>query len=1152
MAPSLRISSLIARLSTLYFAAAELVAVRSTPGVRDVSQWKHTPAGYRFLPPAGSSTRHDNDQADPESLDIVLLASIDGTFYALNRNSGQELWSTSTSLPHTLPPPSALAPLVRTKVLESTSEWGSQSDHYDEDSLPQETYIIEPQTGDIYVTSSPSSPLQRLPFSMPQLVEMSPFQLPDNDITRTFTGRRDTSLLVLELETGHLQKVINSECPWDAKQELKKIRKSYSTAEEVDLDDLESDDPPERTSTLVYIGRTDYQVSIKTENVSGNEEIPDQTLVFSTYGPSNDDATVQTRYRRTSDDLYVQPLSNGEVISFKAPKESESGTPRESKVMWHRNFKDTVVAVFDVVSMSSRSKPFLLLQPKPRLEELFPHVDFHNAAKQNSLPNIDSTYVGMVKDTGSLFAMSPETFPLLLFGGNEERVDPRYLLDAPEDATSDIDKGIDQLTRQRQLRQLCQDGSLDRRCFTGMRRMDEDSRSRYSRLIGGSPYVEDQPQDSIIHMPVDEPAPSRNASLPSSPIRESLPVADTIVISTAALKLSIVYPLATVLILLLTWFGWKRLQATQSITTKSHPSNLGNSTSNGDLKTPYLEQDSSLGSVGVSAEQTTLLLGPGGSSGGETDAKLSMPSDSSTKKVSPEETNDLEDSDKEDDPTGTPGKRRTRRGRRGKKKKVAIAVPEDGEDNESDRQPNGSIELKPAVSTPSIILPPPPPPPPSALVVSETVLGFGSHGTVVFEGSFQGRSVAVKRLLQDFVTLASREVSILQESDDHPNVIRYYYQETMGNFLYIALELCPASLADIIENPHQFNDIVISFDAKRALQQITSGLRHLHALKLVHRDIKPQNILISSAKGGGGRNGAGLRMLISDFGLCKRLEIDQTSFLPTVHGAMAAGTVGWRAPEILKGEVNLSDFPDDQSQSSRGSVASTSTATNVQPTRLTKSVDIFALGCLFYYTLTNGGHPYGDRFEREANIIKDAKCLDGLERFGEEGSEALELITKMLSFDAKSRPDTTTCLLHPFFWDPRRRLNFLQEASDRFEIMCREPLDPSLALLETNASLIVGNDWYARLDKVFIENLGKFRKYDPRSVRDLLRALRNKKHHYQDLPDNVKRHLGPMPAGFLAYFTRRFPALFLHVHHVVSETPLRTESMFRSYFDLPG
>lgn len=295
------------------------------------------------------------------------------------------------------------------------------------------------------------------------------------------------------------------------------------------------------------------------------------------------------------------------------------------------------------------------------------------------------------------------------------------------------------------------------------------------------------------------------------------------------------------------------------------------------------------------------------------------------------------------------------------------------------------------------------------------IAGYGSHGTVVFRGSLQGRAVAVKRLLADFVTLASREVSLLQESDDHPNVIRYYYQEAHAGFLYIALELCPASLADLIETPNRdaWRHIAVNFDPKKALQQVTNGLRHLHELKIVHRDIKPQNILVTTKgiQSNSGRisRGGNYRMLISDFGLCKKLDVDQTSFLPTANGAMAAGTVGWRAPEILSGEVKLNEFVDDQSQSSGGSTAtvqgnasisSTSSSNSIstkRSTRLTKRVDIFALGCLYYYTSTGGGHPFGDRYEREVNIMKNAKNLELLERFGEEGTEAMDLIEKMLN-----------------------------------------------------------------------------------------------------------------------------------------------------------
>lgn len=58
--------------------------------------------------------------------------------------------------------------------------------------------------------------------------------------------------------------------------------------------------------------------------------------------------------------------------------------------------------------------------------------------------------------------------------------------------------------------------------------------------------------------------------------------------------------------------------------------------------------------------------------------------------------------------------------------------------------------------------------------------------------------------------------------------------------------------------------------------------------------------------------------------------------------------------------------------------------------------------------------------------------------------------------------------------------------------MCRDPKEPNLLALEEGAHSVVGNDWHTRLDKIFIDNLGKYRKYDGKSVQDLMRALRNK------------------------------------------------------------
>ncbi len=65
--------------------------------------------------------------------------------------------------------------------------------------------------------------------------------------------------------------------------------------------------------------------------------------------------------------------------------------------------------------------------------------------------------------------------------------------------------------------------------------------------------------------------------------------------------------------------------------------------------------------------------------------------------------------------------------------------------------------------------------------------------------------------------------------------------------------------------------------------------------------------------------------------------------------------------------------------------------------------------------------------------------------------------------------------------------------------------------------------------------------------------MRNKKHHYQDLPPTLKKILGSLPDGYLAYFTRRFPELFLHVYNTIVDQPLiRTEPVFREYFHVPS
>ncbi|KAJ1301123.1 hypothetical protein OPQ81_003536 [Rhizoctonia solani] len=1085
------------------------------------------------------------------------------------------------------PPMASQSPLYN--LVRSDHRPLVDSEQLDDD---EETYVIEPQTGEVFVLHPDDTPVERLGYTIPQLVELSPFKLPGDD-DRVFYGSKTTSLISIDLLTGRILGVYGERCAWDDNDSAEEPPIDVNAM----LDDLDGTQelPRKQRPIEVVIGRTDYHVSI---HVKGQGVV--QNLEFTKYGPNNVHRAIQTAWTRSPDGTYFQPSPDGKLYSF-----------AKGGLLSYVPTYPLVVAIFDAVYLPTRRDPILLLQPTPRLSDLS-----SSRSADMDLPEV--TYIGRIDD--SLFALGHINYPLVLFTHVGKKQLPRIddggrtpHSHSPPDPNSSVERCYD----------------LD--CLTGTKWSQSATRSGLNRLIEeehvlsieGSASVEDPPEDyTPLDIPQSKPDQPRTRAQPQT--LEPRPTRTTNSTSHARPAMGDKTPEATpsprsgirgiarewlaawvsmggvVLSTVMLGLGLGVRRGKLSVAAIVFKLlGTGNDKSSVDPKPIAEEEEDETPppvppkpySISRTAQHPYLITAesrPGVQPKdtpatpqrkrirprvrGGTPSSASVPvlptvnpagqlaTSKSTGDVAVEgevfeepESNIVDDKKPEPENTetevegpveepNTPGKKRVRRGRRGKGRGKGASI---GDTKKNGAETEGVLSegSESFVRVDKMIVPPRSPPrspPKSSLHVSEEVLGYGSHGTVVYKGSFQGRSVAVKRLLHDFVTLASREVALLQESDDHPNVIRYYYEEHRENFLYIALELCPCSLSDVVERPQLFPEVAGSFDPKRALSQVTAGLRHLHALKIVHRDIKPQNILVSA-------RGA---MLISDFGLCRKLEVDQTSFMPTAYGGAAAGTAGWRAPEILRGEVNVDMAALDVSNGGISSNSGSGSGNATSGTRLTRSVDVFALGCLYFYVLSGGDHAYGDRFERDVNILRDEKRLGWLERLGEEGFEAIDLIEKMLSPDPKKRPDTTKCLTHPFFWTPSRRLAFLQDASDRFEIMERDPREPGLVALETGAFNIIGNDWQRRLDKMFIDNLGKFRKYDVTSVQDLLRALRNKKNHYQDLPENVKRHLGPLPEGFLSYFTRRFPKLFLHVYCVVEDSTLKLEPMFRSYFVL--
>uniref|UniRef100_A0A4W3IVA5 Serine/threonine-protein kinase/endoribonuclease IRE1 n=1 Tax=Callorhinchus milii TaxID=7868 RepID=A0A4W3IVA5_CALMI len=366
------------------------------------------------------------------------------------------------------------------------------------------------------------------------------------------------------------------------------------------------------------------------------------------------------------------------------------------------------------------------------------------------------------------------------------------------------------------------------------------------------------------------------------------------------------------------------------------------------------------------------------------------------------------------------------------------------------------------------------------------VLGHGAEGTFVFRGCFDDRNVAVKRILPECFNFAEREVQLLRESDEHPNVIRYFCTEKDKQFYYIAIELCAATLQEVRLDHLNLDPVIMLFQAM-------SGLAHLHSLNIVHRDLKPRNILLSLPNSHGN-----IRVVISDFGLCKKLSVGRHSF--SLRSGIP-GTEGWIAPEVLQEE------PKD---------------------RPTFAIDIFSAGCVFYYVVSKGKHPFSDTLHRQSNILLGTYCLDHFKEENHENVVGKDLIEQMISGDPQQRPSAQHVLKHPFFWRREKQLQFFQDVSDRIE---KEPAEgPIVFRLESRGRTVVRTNWRMHISSPLQMDLRKYRTYKGNSVRDLLRAMRNKKHHYHELPPEVQETLGEVPDQFVLYFTSRFPNLLLHTH----------------------
>lgn len=189
--------------------------------------------------------------------------------------------------------------------------------------------------------------------------------------------------------------------------------------------------------------------------------------------------------------------------------------------------------------------------------------------------------------------------------------------------------------------------------------------------------------------------------------------------------------------------------------------------------------------------------------------------------------------------------------------------------------------------------------------VIEALLGQGAQGSVYLaRDALLGRRVALKTLrsgTQD-ETRGVEEARLLAALE-HPNLVRVYHaMRHHGTWFIVSEYLGGGSLQQLVQRQSKLEPS----QALDLLAQGARGLAFIHAQGVVHRDVKPENLLLSAAG----------EVKLADFGLAQLTSAERRSVSAQV------GTPAFRAPELLQG-------------------AAANAAT-----------DVYSLGATLYYLLT--------------------------------------------------------------------------------------------------------------------------------------------------------------------------------------------------------